>query len=420
MTARCRAGVPGARSFAQPVDIRAQYSPRAQNILSAAIRLVERDGADELSLRAVARESGEPTSVVLYHFSSMARLEATLVDALWHDTVMDFIADLELQQSGPGADPGVLVDFHARIGQEPGLYTNYVGLVAHLVPNDIARQTLADIYEAYRREVNRPIFAGRKADEGAADALAALTLAAGDGIPIDTLMLSRESSEQAAVFHQLEALLVPGSARRVGTPGSRRATRRGSWSPCTRPAFPTIRDGETASRLLQAGQRIIRRGGVRSLSLESCARESGESRPAVGYHFGSKAGFLDAIAVATLRDWCAQVENHVHGDRPFEGATLRSAYFAADSAVPLALQMLPTIWRSPTLSELTAVTTAYVHCLLGQAIADLPRARTAGTTGDLARLLNSVLLGLTLQVLYDPTNFDPTPPLNALSAKLAV
>lgn len=51
----------------------------------------------------------------------------------------------------------------------------------------------------------------------------------------------------------------------------------------------------TAQRLLAAAQRLLASGGFEALKLSAVAREAGESKASIGYHFGNKAGLVTAL-----------------------------------------------------------------------------------------------------------------------------
>src|SRR5699024_1537930 len=68
---------------------------KALAVLHGARRVDDRDGADGLTLRAVAQESGVSTSLAIYYYGSMARLEALLLDSIWSKEVADHLQELK-------------------------------------------------------------------------------------------------------------------------------------------------------------------------------------------------------------------------------------------------------------------------------------------------------------------------------------
>lgn len=395
------------------VDLRADYSPRALSILQAAQRVVLRDGAEKLSLRAVAREAAESTSLVLYHFSSMENLEALLLDSLWHDIVLEFVTGLDAIPSTQGERIDTLVEFHARIARRPGLYRTYVDLVAHVIPNNTIRENVALIYEAYRNQINRPFVALPELDDVSVGGRAALVLAAGEGIPIDAL-ISPEGPDQEGVFKLLAHIFKVAS--HVSSAPPRAMSDRSRDVASGRPSFGSLPSAGTARRLIEAGQKLIRMGGVRSVSFEACAKESGESRPSVGYHFGNKEKFLDALAVTALSDWTDSMERHLNESGRFTPTDLAVRFFRPQSPIASLILVLPTILRNRSLAKLAKEANDYIQL---QLVTLLEREIPGGSQNyylQLARLYNASLFGLSLQYLYDPQGFDPDPALEFLCA----
>jgi len=58
----------------------------------------------------------------------------------------------------------------------------------------------------------------------------------------------------------------------------------------------------TAQHLLAAAQRLLASGGFEALKLSAIAREAGESKASIGYHFGNKAGLVTALVDSFAHD----------------------------------------------------------------------------------------------------------------------
>jgi len=58
----------------------------------------------------------------------------------------------------------------------------------------------------------------------------------------------------------------------------------------------------TAQRLLAAAQRLLADGGFEALKLSAIAREAGESKASIGYHFGNKSGLITALVDSLMHD----------------------------------------------------------------------------------------------------------------------
>ena len=58
----------------------------------------------------------------------------------------------------------------------------------------------------------------------------------------------------------------------------------------------------TAQRILAAAQRLLAADGFEALKLSAIAREAGESKASIGYHFGNKAGLVTALVDSLAHD----------------------------------------------------------------------------------------------------------------------
>ena len=58
----------------------------------------------------------------------------------------------------------------------------------------------------------------------------------------------------------------------------------------------------TAQRILAAAQRLLAAGGFEALKLSAIAREAGESKASIGYHFGNKDGLVTALVDSLAHD----------------------------------------------------------------------------------------------------------------------
>jgi AcrR family transcriptional regulator len=58
----------------------------------------------------------------------------------------------------------------------------------------------------------------------------------------------------------------------------------------------------TAQRILAAARRLLASGGFEALKLSAIAREAGESKASIGYHFGNKEGLVTALVDALTHE----------------------------------------------------------------------------------------------------------------------
>lgn len=70
----------------------------------------------------------------------------------------------------------------------------------------------------------------------------------------------------------------------------------------------------TATRILQAAKRLLAQKGFSAVTLEGIAAEAGVNKAATRYHFGSKAGLLEALVDEIVLDECASMAHKMSSD----------------------------------------------------------------------------------------------------------
>jgi AcrR family transcriptional regulator len=70
----------------------------------------------------------------------------------------------------------------------------------------------------------------------------------------------------------------------------------------------------TATRILEAAKRLLAQQGFSALTLEAIAADAGVNKAATRYHFGSKAGLLEALVDEIVLDECASMAHEMSGD----------------------------------------------------------------------------------------------------------
>lgn len=391
---------------------------RAQRMLEAAQRVVDRDGADLLTLRSVAREAGETPSLVLYHFESMSQLEAMLLDSLWHDIDIEFLKSIESLPEDPAQRIDKLIAFHQSIADDPRRYQRYFELVSGVVRRPEAMAEIAGIYRGYRAELNVPLLINPRLTSGETDAMASLVLAIAEGLPFWRL-INPKSFDEDRGFALLCSLLKQrlASSERLASVEKRQPDHAIALSstPCAIATPSKVH--KTAIRLLAAGHSILQASGLRGLSLENLARESGEARPAVGYHFGNKAAFIETLALDVLEKWRVEIGGTTGWFNLLDPGDDSFNLLNAQIITTEVIQIFPVIQRRELVHE--AAATAYTDAQesLAACIRPFIDSRGIEATGA-ADLCIAALTGLALQKMYDPAGFDPAPGLEQLAELL--
>ena len=387
---------------------------KAVEILSAARRVLDREGADGLTMRAVSQEAGIPSSLTMYYFGSMAQLEALLLDSLWRDEVTQHLKDLSSPPDSVSGRVDLLVGFHLRIAENDAGFRAYSELVAHVLRDRDTQQDLAKIYEMYRTELNSPLLRSPEVPRSLSDAYAAIVLAAGEGLPIGRLFGETDSSMREG-FRFLSSLL----SARIADPhgdgrpaGASLPTRR----PGAAPAFATftsnpVPTNATATKLLTAGAGILHRSGLRALTFSAISEASGEAKSLVSYHFKNKRGFIDALAHSLLDEWSVEVHRALIAPKRITAKALTAQLYGERSPLVSLILLQPALRHRPDLQQ--RADTAYSRAIgdLSELFAGDPSAGRARTS---AIVFLATLNGLALQSRYDPEGFDLKAALDAL------
>jgi AcrR family transcriptional regulator len=178
---------------------------RRQEILDRAIEVFARRGADRTSLRAIAQEVGVTHSALTHYFGS---LEELLVE-VYRESERRVQA---LHPAEPEVTPVEIMTESARVNREvAGLVQLYSTLVAsaleegHPAAREFATVRFADLRQSLAARVRHNQASGRIRADVDADAVAALVIAASDGL--QTQWLLDPAVDQDAALTLLEDLL---------------------------------------------------------------------------------------------------------------------------------------------------------------------------------------------------------------------
>lgn len=180
---------------------------RRQEILDRAIEVFAERGADRTSLRAIAREVGVTHAALTHYFGSLEELLVAVyresnAPAHRHEVVPEDATPVERMIES------------ARTNREvPGLVQLYSTLVAsalengHPVAREFATARFADLRMRLAEEIRQQQERGRLRDDADPDAVAALVVAASDGL--QTQWLLDETAPQHEALTLLDRLLRP-------------------------------------------------------------------------------------------------------------------------------------------------------------------------------------------------------------------
>jgi AcrR family transcriptional regulator len=166
----------------------------------------------------------------------------------------------------------------------------------------------------------------------------------------------------------------------------------------------------TAQRILAAAQRLLAAGGFEALKLSAIAREAGESKASIGYHFGNKAGLVtalvDALAHDANRGLIAETSALPRGAARIRALIDGETRIIADAeGFQSFFDVLPHALRDPDLRErVAALYEGYRETVLRCLDADDEDAR--GRLRPFAMLMIAIVDGLAVQHGLDPDGAD--------------
>jgi AcrR family transcriptional regulator len=166
----------------------------------------------------------------------------------------------------------------------------------------------------------------------------------------------------------------------------------------------------TAQRLLAAAQRLLASGGFEALKLSAIAREAGESKASIGYHFGNKAGLVTALVDSFAHDANRGLIDDT-GELPRGAERIHALIdgetrIAADTeAFRLFFEVLPHALRDEDLRErVAALYDGYRDTVLRCLDASDPAAQER--LRPFAMLMIAIVDGLAIQHGLDPDGAD--------------
>ena len=418
-----RGETPGAPVSGVPASyITTELSPTAQRILAAARRVLERDGYSGLTLQRVAAEAGEHKSLVIYHFGSKAALMSMLVDSLWHDLDVELFQSVEKLPALSELRISALIDAQRQLGRLTAQQQMYLDLFASLTRQSAARRHLGALNRSYRDLHRRCLAAtGLQADE--LMALAGLVLAIGDGMAV-CLLVRPEDIDDTSVYRLLEAMVLSlaGEARRGGSASSapdaaqtRRAPRPGVANDGALLGPDPLADLAPVARQLVRGARtVLRKRGFQALTLEAVGREAGEPRSSITYYFGDKRGLITALIEAQFYEQRRVAARMLgapgNGQDCAVGAVCAARELLTDmTSFRVFYDLLPVVTREPGFRSMQAEHDRWLAALIVAGLRASEVTTLVAYAEVLAVLEMAAADGLAMQVLSDPSGFDPQP-----------
>jgi AcrR family transcriptional regulator len=175
----------------------------------------------------------------------------------------------------------------------------------------------------------------------------------------------------------------------------------------------------TAARIVEAAKRIVAERGFSALTLEAIAAEADVNKAATRYHFGSKAGLVEAIVDEIVIDECASMARDLPPDATLDERLDSFLSSVRRMAIDTSTfggfyDILPHALRDPDLRarlvSLYEVWYAWnLEWLVGEVAARERRDELAG----FGRLTAAAIDGIAVQASIHGASYDPEPTLQA-------
>lgn len=216
---------PAPHGQALPVaDPAAELSPTAKRILTAARRVLSRDGFTGLTFEAISAEAGENKALIRYYFGNKNGLITALVDWIDHDDSVKLIRELSADESERDRI-GVLLRMQrdgCKCVKDSQLFYD---LLPHVLRDRTLRVRLGELYQWYRDLdgwVLAPDVSGETKVE--VERLAVLTIAVCDGI---TLQCASDAGFDVDAVYLVWERLLKSALRELGIDVDTRHEREG-------------------------------------------------------------------------------------------------------------------------------------------------------------------------------------------------
>lgn len=194
-----------ARDGADQGDFLLSLPPRAQNLLTAAQRLLVDQGYEALTWSRIAREAGEQKSTIAYYFGDKATFVSALLRVLGQDAARRMVEQVEGSPQGRERVRAFL-QAHTSGDRLPQSLA-FFDVLPHAVRSPGMRQQVADLYTWYRdQDVKALGLESGPADRAEAEAIAWLFIAAVDGILIQRALFP-DAEITECVYAKLEAAI---------------------------------------------------------------------------------------------------------------------------------------------------------------------------------------------------------------------
>jgi AcrR family transcriptional regulator len=191
--------------------MRVSAKDRKEQLISATVELMRREGVQSVTMRAVAKEANAPLATVHYCFSGKEELMEAAAEA-WLKNLSSFSGEVPVHVGLRRAVEQVAEGYWRALEEEPASLLAEIELILWATRNAPVSSLAAKIYPAYEVELGS-IFSSAAQNNGdqcriGVPALVRSFLMIYDGAAIQYLTDPKAADHRALFFMTLDALLI--------------------------------------------------------------------------------------------------------------------------------------------------------------------------------------------------------------------
>jgi AcrR family transcriptional regulator len=191
--------------------MRVSAEDRKEQLISATVELMRREGVQSVTIRAIAKEAKAPLATAHYCFSNKEELMEAAAEA-WFKNLSRFSSDVPVHLGLRKAVEQVTEGYWRALEEEPASILSEIELILWATRNAAVSPLAAKIYPAYEVELGN-IFSS--AAQNAGDqclmefaALVRIFLMIYDGAAIQFMTDPKAADHRAMFFMMIDALLL--------------------------------------------------------------------------------------------------------------------------------------------------------------------------------------------------------------------
>lgn len=191
--------------------MRVSAEDRKEQLISATVELMRREGVQSVTIRAIAKEANAPLATAHYCFSNKEELMEAAAEA-WFKNLSRFSSDVPVHLGLRKAVEQVAEGYWRALEEEPDSILSEIELILWATRNAAVSQLAGRIYPAYEVELGN-MFASAAQNTGEQclmefATLVRIFLMVYDGAAIQYMTDPKAADHRAQFFMMIDALLL--------------------------------------------------------------------------------------------------------------------------------------------------------------------------------------------------------------------